>query len=710
MLSNLPVAEAQKARIPTPASQAPEAKGGTTGQSFFDMFTNDPGSQNNAKGGQSAESEPTGIEPPETSETEIPHSGSAVSTTTRSALETSTFQESFPSNRNTSQVFAASEPAADTDAFQDQSTELTALTSAHQGARNNTPASYLLSSAAASEPNNTSPAGSAKSKAATQRLDSDLLGLTPFSEQVIRTQQVSSEVANGQRHTQPNLPQMSTNQANPKFAAGNGMTAQSNVLPNQNPKDSLVFPSSLSGQAHPANSHTTHIGSAPVEPTALQNGSNHPSQRVHSAPESGAFERQSPSGKADLPSEKVALSAQEQVFLNANRSNGDVRHDAGSANTTRQPIQAKEIDQHVSSQVSSRASESRKSTRLAASTAIPSDAIPQETRVKASPIGSEPFANAQKPGASLVQVSGQPTVRSNSAIAFSDVSTIPAISASVSPAQAAPSGNGKQILSGGSQIPSPQTLNATHIPTGTRLNAAVAKTHARATEGSETGEAAGPDRVAAKTMVETTASGHTGNTTVSVSNTAPSIAGRQSIPSISQGLQTSTLLHDPDLSMDESSAEISRISDQVSLGLSGPESATTPATRPEAIRSIAAQMVTAAPRGTQPPVEIALNPEELGQVKMSVTTTDTSVVMTIAAERPETLDLMRRNLEQLTNEFRDLGYSDISFVFAGDDSDASGNSDGSHGNQNGSSPEQEQVALNETKTPSATSSGVDVRL
>ncbi|MBT3141945.1 MULTISPECIES: flagellar hook-length control protein FliK [Roseobacteraceae] len=162
--------------------------------------------------------------------------------------------------------------------------------------------------------------------------------------------------------------------------------------------------------------------------------------------------------------------------------------------------------------------------------------------------------------------------------------------------------------------------------------------------------------------------------------------------------------------MDESSAEISRISDQVSLGLSGPESATTPATRPEVIRSIAAQMVTAAPRGTQPPVEIALNPEELGQVKMSVTTTDTSVVMTIAAERPETLDLMRRNLEQLTSEFRDLGYSDISFVFAGDGSDASGNSDGSHGNQNGSSAEQEQVALNETKTPSATSSGVDVRL
>lgn len=68
-------------------------------------------------------------------------------------------------------------------------------------------------------------------------------------------------------------------------------------------------------------------------------------------------------------------------------------------------------------------------------------------------------------------------------------------------------------------------------------------------------------------------------------------------------------------------------------------------------------------RAPDRPVEIALNPEELGRVRMSLSTTETGITLMISAERPETLDLMRRNIEDLAAEFRRLGYEDIGFQF-----------------------------------------------
>lgn len=63
------------------------------------------------------------------------------------------------------------------------------------------------------------------------------------------------------------------------------------------------------------------------------------------------------------------------------------------------------------------------------------------------------------------------------------------------------------------------------------------------------------------------------------------------------------------------------------------------------------------------PVEIALNPAELGRVRMMMTTSETGVVVHVVAERAETLDLMRRNIDDLGRALSELGYEDIAFAF-----------------------------------------------
>lgn len=69
------------------------------------------------------------------------------------------------------------------------------------------------------------------------------------------------------------------------------------------------------------------------------------------------------------------------------------------------------------------------------------------------------------------------------------------------------------------------------------------------------------------------------------------------------------------------------------------------------------------------PVELTLDPEELGRVRMTLSGTDMSMTVTLVTERAETSDLMRRHIEVLAQEFRQLGYRDVSFNFAGRDPD-----------------------------------------
>ena len=95
-----------------------------------------------------------------------------------------------------------------------------------------------------------------------------------------------------------------------------------------------------------------------------------------------------------------------------------------------------------------------------------------------------------------------------------------------------------------------------------------------------------------------------------------------------------------------------------------PAQPSTPGSRSTALH-VASQLAQAAGQTTNGTTDITLNPKELGQVKLSLQVIDGTMFVAIAAERPETAELMRRHIDGLVQEFRGLGYQDVSFSFAG---------------------------------------------
>jgi flagellar hook-length control protein FliK len=78
-----------------------------------------------------------------------------------------------------------------------------------------------------------------------------------------------------------------------------------------------------------------------------------------------------------------------------------------------------------------------------------------------------------------------------------------------------------------------------------------------------------------------------------------------------------------------------------------------------AARQVAEMTVAARPGG----VELRFEPDELGAVRLNLVTEGETVRVTVLAERPETLDLFRRNASELAAEFRALGFGGASFSF-----------------------------------------------
>jgi len=81
-------------------------------------------------------------------------------------------------------------------------------------------------------------------------------------------------------------------------------------------------------------------------------------------------------------------------------------------------------------------------------------------------------------------------------------------------------------------------------------------------------------------------------------------------------------------------------------------------------KSIAQQLVATITNQDSTRSEIQLNPKELGSVRMQLFVQDSTISLTILAERQETNDLMRRNIETLTEEFQQLGFESITFAFS----------------------------------------------
>ena len=86
--------------------------------------------------------------------------------------------------------------------------------------------------------------------------------------------------------------------------------------------------------------------------------------------------------------------------------------------------------------------------------------------------------------------------------------------------------------------------------------------------------------------------------------------------------------------------------------------------RAEVARSVGQQMAAGIAMQQDRPVELTLAPEELGRVRLSLQSHDQTMVVTVQADRNDTLDLMRRHIDSLSREFREMGYSDVSFSFS----------------------------------------------
>lgn len=89
-------------------------------------------------------------------------------------------------------------------------------------------------------------------------------------------------------------------------------------------------------------------------------------------------------------------------------------------------------------------------------------------------------------------------------------------------------------------------------------------------------------------------------------------------------------------------------------------------TRTDLAAHVSRQIIEVAQHLPGRPVEIALSPEELGRVRLAVSSSDVGLIVHVSAERPETLDLLRRNINLLGEDFRTLGYEDVSFSFGTD--------------------------------------------
>ncbi len=115
------------------------------------------------------------------------------------------------------------------------------------------------------------------------------------------------------------------------------------------------------------------------------------------------------------------------------------------------------------------------------------------------------------------------------------------------------------------------------------------------------------------------------------------------------------------------------------IAMSGPTApsiqigaAASPAATSETAQRIAQQLADVTARAGRREAEIALAPAELGRVRIRLMAMDGALQVAILAERPETLDLMRRHIAELGAEFRAQGYERVDFTFSQPGGDAGG--------------------------------------
>ena len=91
--------------------------------------------------------------------------------------------------------------------------------------------------------------------------------------------------------------------------------------------------------------------------------------------------------------------------------------------------------------------------------------------------------------------------------------------------------------------------------------------------------------------------------------------------------------------------------------------AATPAVATPLPPRVTADLVTLAKTQPNGPIQILLNPAELGNLRFEIHQNADQLRVVLAVERPETMDLLRRNADQLLGEFRAAGFAGASLSF-----------------------------------------------
>ena len=144
---------------------------------------------------------------------------------------------------------------------------------------------------------------------------------------------------------------------------------------------------------------------------------------------------------------------------------------------------------------------------------------------------------------------------------------------------------------------------------------------------------------------------------VAVTATVP----RQAMPDMTAGGDFAPILADlvstPDAPIPASAHADIRPTDPVSIP------------RPDPVPTQLAQRIAAAPMMTDrdAPLELTLDPPELGAIRVSVSRGAEGMVLHLQADLPETLDLLRRNGAALMQELQRQGLDHAGFSFSGRD-------------------------------------------
>lgn len=132
-------------------------------------------------------------------------------------------------------------------------------------------------------------------------------------------------------------------------------------------------------------------------------------------------------------------------------------------------------------------------------------------------------------------------------------------------------------------------------------------------------------------------------------------------------------------------------------------------------RSVAHQIAQAAPQSADGVVEITLDPEELGRLRMSLVPGENGITLTLVAERGETLDLVRRHAGDLVRALEDSGYDEVDLSFGRDDGnqhpgDAPTGANDMTGDSDHSTPSGDTTRLTLAAARHLPADGLDLRL